>query len=223
LSRDCPLGPDKCRFIHDDRSDLPVGDMSGYMPPKYRIPSVTCPFWLRKSHGCTRPDDKCDFAHKNTGWLPSSTMNAQPIPCDPKEIPLREQLVVQLLEDNEKAPKDAQTSSRPPLANTGGPPSGPKHTKVVDKTCWHWANAKCYQADHLCKFKHYYTGEVAKHWKTCKFWAQGRCKKTAEQCQYLHGEPRQSDVNHGTSRGPIEGFRANAAQMRWSRTQNMRP
>jgi chromo domain-containing protein 1 len=223
LSRDCPVGPDRCRFIHDDRSNLPVGDIGGYLPPKYRVPPVTCPFWLRKPHGCTKPDNECDFAHKNTGWIPSNTMNAQPIPCDPKEIPHREQIVSKILENNEMASKNAQTSIRAPLTNNGGPPGGRKHIKPTDKTCWYWANKECDKGD-KCKFKHYHTGEVAKVSRTtCKFWEQGYCNKTAEQCQYLHGEPQQSGVNHGTSHSPTEDFQADIAQMRRSPTRKMGP
>lgn len=212
LSRDCPFGPEKCRFIHDDDSSLPVGDMNGYVPPKYRTPPITCPFWLRERFGCRKPDDQCGFAHRNTGWIPSTTKNAQPLPCNPDEKPLREQLVSRILTDNNTAPTSEQTSSRYPYANNAGAPGKPEYTKRVGKTCWYWANITCEKPDELCKFKHYHTGEIAQL-PNCKFWEKGRCAFTAEQCKYSHGEPKPSGVSQSTSRSPGENSLANAVQM----------
>ncbi|KAF3041507.1 hypothetical protein E8E12_003248 [Didymella heteroderae] len=39
------------------------------MTPKDADLPVTCPYWLRAETGCTRPDEECRFAHRNTGWI----------------------------------------------------------------------------------------------------------------------------------------------------------
>jgi chromo domain-containing protein 1 len=182
LSRNCPHGMQKCRFLHRDQDEngrnLPVGQIDGIVPAKYRRPPITCLYWLQNENGCNRQASDCDWAHYNTGWIPTSTHDSTPFKIDSAALPVSEQKANHLLTTR----------------NT----SQPKKLKPEELTCWYWAKGICKKLDTVCKFQHYDTGTLAK--PPCSKFAEGRCPFTANECEFLHSEKlikfMQADANY---------------------------
>ncbi|KAF2006186.1 hypothetical protein P154DRAFT_529874 [Amniculicola lignicola CBS 123094] len=63
----CQYPAQKCRFLH--RQTSKVSPMDGTVPGKYRNYPVTCYNWMMGANGCSKTDDDCLFAHRNTGLL----------------------------------------------------------------------------------------------------------------------------------------------------------
>ncbi|KAH8716840.1 hypothetical protein GQ44DRAFT_730366 [Phaeosphaeriaceae sp. PMI808] len=175
LSNNCPYGPQKCNFRHQNQDeqgrDLPVGDMSGILPPKYRKPPVTCYFWLTSPAGCHKPETLCLFAHRNTGYIPQKGgKGGETFAIDPNILPVREQAIVPFL-----PPKEPKGKSKP---------------KPSEFTCWYWNRGKCRLSSEHCIYQHKHTGIVAPEPgvinPTCLYWKNGHCQFTADQCKYKH-------------------------------------
>lgn len=83
LSNNCPYDRERCNFIHrhkdENGRDYPVGDPTGWLPPKYRIKPLTCLFWMKYPAGCKKPEAECNYAHRNTGWIPKSETNGEDV------------------------------------------------------------------------------------------------------------------------------------------------
>ncbi|CAO2648618.1 Nn.00g078850.m01.CDS01 [Neocucurbitaria sp. VM-36] len=179
LSNNCPLGPQKCQFMHRNQDengrDYPVGDLNGWLPPKYRKPPLTCPYWLTSKNGCKKPQEECNFAHKNTGWIPlSENRRDEPFAIDPNAIP-----------ESEK------TARRPLVLDANANVNDKKKMNPSDLTCWYWwSKDNCRNSADRCTFQHHYTGIVADpphRLLTCRFWADGdRCRSSAENCKFEH-------------------------------------
>ncbi|XPS67741.1 hypothetical protein M3J09_000040 [Ascochyta lentis] len=192
LSRNCPYGPQKCRFMHRDLDpkgqEYPLGDIGGRVPFKYRNPPITCPFWYQ-GH-CKRSPEQCIYAHEDTGW---AEINGEPIR-------------IHLLPEASIA-----TDAR----------NVPPHLlpfKLQDPpiTCTYWLRNPhgCIKSEEVCKYAHWNTGwappendlkgqpvqidpnlrPLGVHPKhadppvTCPFWLRGEkgCAKTDDECRYAH-------------------------------------
>ncbi|KAF2031615.1 hypothetical protein EK21DRAFT_62655 [Setomelanomma holmii] len=166
LSNNCPYKAEKCNFLHRNQDkhgrDLPVGDVSGWLPPKYRKPPLTCPYWLMEKFGCKKPDAECNYAHKNTGWMPKDPQNKDvPLQIDPNVIPVTEQLTSlahkapeRLSANKLSRPRDTDMYVLPKLRK-------PPRLKPSDLTCWYWTQGKCKNTADTCAFQHHDTGLVA--------------------------------------------------------------
>ncbi|KAF1935467.1 hypothetical protein EJ02DRAFT_389143 [Clathrospora elynae] len=191
LSSNCQLGAQKCRFMHRNQDpqgrNYPVGDVAGRVPGKYRKPPITCPYWLNSPQGCTRADEVCLFAHRNTGWILHPNKGAdQPSQIDPRRVPEKQRLM--------HNPLEPEISSEHPA-----------DLKPTDLTCWFWKEGKCQYTPSTCIFQHHHTGIIAGP-LTCRFWASGdRCHRSAQECKFQHyhsctiagqqnGEPRSTLV-----------------------------
>jgi chromo domain-containing protein 1 len=176
LSSNCSYGPQKCRFMHRHKDengyDYEVGNMNGYIPPKYRKPPLTCPYWLMNKVGCKKSDAECDFAHTNTGWIPPDGKHkTEPIHIDPNALPISDQTL--------------RSSSNSRI----GRPLKKRSLKPSDMTCWYWTEGKCHNAPKDCAFQHFDTGCVADpppSVLTCRFWLEGTCLFTADDCKFQH-------------------------------------
>jgi chromo domain-containing protein 1 len=191
LSNNCPYSAQICKFMHRNHDgngrSLKIGDESGFVPQKYRNPPVTCSFWLQKKTGCMKSDTDCDFAHYDTGLLPQSKGNAQPVRSDSNAQPASEQI-----------------ENRPPMTRNT---IRPKKNNNLDLTCKYWARGFCKKPDEVCEFKHYHTGVIANGSAKntiCMYFQSGHCRFTGSECKFLHlGEginPAHADTNnYGTS------------------------
>jgi chromo domain-containing protein 1 len=176
LSNNCFFGPQVCKFMHRHKDehgqDLPIGDISGYVPPKYRKPPLTCAFWLSSHIGCKKPDAECEYAHRNTGWMPKSKIHKdEPVSIDPNALPLSD-----------------QTTRGSAKSRTLGL-SEKRKTKPFELTCWYWTQNKCHKKPEHCMFQHFDTGTVADpppSALTCRFWSESTCALTADQCKFQH-------------------------------------
>jgi chromo domain-containing protein 1 len=177
LANNCRYGQIKCNFLHRNKDengkDIPVGDMSGVMPPKFRKPALTCLYWLNNEKGCRKPDVECIYAHKNTGWVPKDMNNNQPVQIDPSALPV-----------SALSTKTPRTSALMPQIQAGTP-QDKRRMRPSELTCWFWTQGRCHNMPETCTFKHYDTGVIAEP-PPCRFWLQGICKKSAEQCIYPH-------------------------------------
>ncbi|KAF1829423.1 hypothetical protein BDW02DRAFT_561180 [Decorospora gaudefroyi] len=176
LSNNCEFGAQTCRFMHRNKDphgrDYPIGDMDGFVPPKYRKPPVTCPFWLNSKAGCRKPDKQCQFAHRNTGWIPHhDSGNSQLIRVDPNQLP--------------ESAKPTVTPKRR-LSQPGS------NLRPQELTCWYWSKGKCRNAPKDCSFQHFDTGVVADpppSALTCREWATGNCtyeERYGRKCRKPH-------------------------------------
>ncbi|KAF2826247.1 hypothetical protein CC86DRAFT_350806 [Ophiobolus disseminans] len=179
LSHNCPYGPAKCNFMHRDKDengeDLPIGDITGSLPPKYRRVPLTCLFWLNSKHGCKKSEKECLYAHKNTGWMPKDGNDNQPFQIDPNALPVSELPVKSLL--------TGQGSASHPTRQEK------KWMKPHEITCWYWKKGTCQHTPGTCKFKHHDTGIIADpppSGLTCRNWLRRNCRHTAEQCKFQH-------------------------------------
>jgi len=170
----CPYGPVKCNFMHRNKDengkDLPVGDMSGALPPKFRRPPLTCLYWLNNERGCKKPDDVCIYAHKNTGWVPKDMNDNQAVKIDPTALPV------------------SALATKAGVGRIIGPQEKRK-MRPSELTCWYWTQNKCKNSAEKCTFQHYDTGVVADappSALTCRFWIENRCRQTAEECKFQH-------------------------------------
>ncbi|UPX18183.1 uncharacterized protein EKO05_0008489 [Ascochyta rabiei] len=128
-------------------------------PPKYADPPVTCPFWLRAEQGCTKPDDECRYAHRNTGWAPPGLSALQAERIDGNALPCSQRS------------KFGQTATGPtlPHTNSDGPKRAPESQKSplysqpgskVAITCPSWLRDTdgCPKSKNDCEFQHRNTG-----------------------------------------------------------------
>jgi len=177
MSSNCPYSAEKCLFMHRHKDqhgrDLPISESFGYVPPKYRKPPLTCPFWLHVPSGCKKPDADCKYAHRNTGWAPKDQNHKdEAVQIDPTQLPATELLV-------------RQPSSSAIIGSMEK-----RKMKPHELTCWYWTQGNCVNSPETCSFQHHDTGVIAdpppKAPTPCRFWLQGRCFKTAEQCKYQH-------------------------------------
>jgi chromo domain-containing protein 1 len=176
LTNNCFYGEKVCKFLHRNKDehgrDLPVGDISRSVPPKYRKPPLTCAFWLHSHTGCKKPDAECEYAHRNTGWVPKSKLNKdEPVSIDPNALPVSEQTIC----------GSAKTQSLGP--------SEQRNMRPSELTCWYWVQNKCRNTSERCIFQHYDTGIVADpppRAQTCRFWLEGTCISTADECKFQH-------------------------------------
>lgn len=87
----CQYTAEKCNFLHRNQDnegrDLSVGDVLGILPHKCRHPPITCPFWFQDPPNCTKSDKECDYAHRNTGWLPNPQNPGENRPISKDELP----------------------------------------------------------------------------------------------------------------------------------------
>lgn len=144
LSSNCLHGAQKCHFMHRNKDDLgrdyPVGDINGFIPHKYRKPPLTCPYWLTSKTGCKKSVEACNYAHRNTGWIPLSEIRRdEPFAIDPNAIP----------ETEKNLRHESEYSRRK------------ERMRPSDLTCWFWANSQCRKGADRCTFQHYNTGVVA--------------------------------------------------------------
>ncbi|KAH7089551.1 hypothetical protein FB567DRAFT_466673 [Paraphoma chrysanthemicola] len=154
LSNNCPYGPAKCNYLHRNQDkfgrDLPIGEINGSLPPKYRKPPLTCLYWLTDKAGCRNTDAECAYAHKNTGWIPKNFINREePFKIDATVIPISEQ----------SASKGSVTSLDPTVLKSLMPRDLPKNGNPP-LTCPYWLlNPNgCNKADEVCKYAHKNTG-----------------------------------------------------------------
>ena len=63
---------------------------------RLRSEEITCRFWLRNANGCSKSEQACKFAHRNTGWLttwlPEARVTGKPERIDLNEGPLSRKL-----------------------------------------------------------------------------------------------------------------------------------
>lgn len=148
LSNNCPYGTQKCHFMHRNQDangrDYPLGDMHGWIPPKYRKPPLMCIYWLTRRNGCRKPDAECNYAHTNTGWIPNPHTHDEPFKINSEQIP----------------------EAANPLTRSSHPVDSKKHqrsTRRSDLTCWFWAQNQCRKAPEDCAFQHRDTGVLAEY------------------------------------------------------------
>ncbi|KAL6705365.1 hypothetical protein ACN47E_007014 [Coniothyrium glycines] len=217
LSNNCEYGPQRCRMMHRDRDangrSYPLGDVHGYIPPKYRKPPITCPYWLEDKNGCSKTASECNFAHKNTGLKPHpETWRDAPIPIDPNQAPISESTVGRPTAGQPKqttcafwqrghcrfdadscayAHWDTGVTAPDPAKEHTKSSAAQEHTnkeRVAGQqyTCWYWKKrGDCRFGSGTCGYEHWDTGVMAPQ-KTCFYWSQSRCNKTANQCKFLH-------------------------------------
>jgi chromo domain-containing protein 1 len=176
LSNNCQYGERRCHFMHRSKDalgrDLPLGDLSGYIPPKYRKPPITCPYWLENKQGCMKTPSECDYAHRNTGVKPHpETWRNAPIPIDINQKPASESAV--------------------PVRKQLKPVNEQGIVPTVKFTCWFWAKKTCRNTPEQCPFEHWHTGVLAPSpntnaAKTCWFWTVGKCNKPPGECSFMH-------------------------------------
>ncbi|KAH7392816.1 hypothetical protein BKA66DRAFT_456953 [Pyrenochaeta sp. MPI-SDFR-AT-0127] len=147
LGNNCPNGPQKCHFMHRnqdaDGRNYPVGETSGWLPPKYRKPPIMCLYWFTSKAGCRKTDSDCPYAHRNTGLVPVSIKAPYELrKINPEDRPVFE--------------KYPYHSSQPGLS--GGDQT---KTRPTDMTCWYWATSICRKAPEDCVFQHHDTGVIA--------------------------------------------------------------
>jgi chromo domain-containing protein 1 len=152
LSSNCPYGRQACKFMHRDQDengrDLPIGDINGVVPPKYRRPPLTCIFWLDNPAGCHKSAEKCDYAHSNTGWRPKDTAHKdEVIQIDPNILPCSESSI-----------PSKYAHGHVPLKHVDG--YVPPKDRVPPLTCIFWLDlpAGCTKQDAECEYAHRNTG-----------------------------------------------------------------
>lgn len=163
---------------------------------------LTCPSWLRDPQGCSRSDEACNYAHRNTGWAtPKDRPFDPPVPLDPNQIPRshRDSLVDRLKPKHQNPP--------------------------VTCSAWFRSEKGCGKSDEACQYAHKNTGWILqdetsdgpavaidradqprhardahrladKHVApkfgnppvTCFFWLKGSsgCAKSAANCRFAH-------------------------------------
>ncbi|KAH3915015.1 hypothetical protein HBH56_083340 [Parastagonospora nodorum] len=229
LSSNCPYTARICKYLHRNKDgngrDIEVANIDGKLPPKMRIPPVTCFYWMTGPRGCRKTDAECKYAHYNTGWLPIENDTA-PIRIDPDEKPLSEQRQEIARPSAGRIPSTNRNTGPIPTGPKEGLPSGQRPVAGwnVKKTCWYWANGGCEKSDELCSFHHYDTGVVAdlgrrressKSSSPCYYFLRGLCKFSAEQCRFLHTDPNHpnTDLNAiaTTTQEPRQHFTAGHA------------
>lgn len=178
MSSSCQYTDEKCRFLHRHKDehgrDIPIAKETDFVPPKYRKPPLTCPFWLYTPQGCRKQDDACIYAHRNTGWAPKDKDHLQEaFQIDPTLLPA------------------SQSATRGTSHAGTFNSSDKKRLRSSQLTCWYWTKGKCRHAAEGCTFQHYYTGIVADPppryaGVTCKFYLEGHCSKSAYQCEFEH-------------------------------------
>jgi hypothetical protein len=97
---------------------------------------LTCPAWLGEPRGCPKPEDACDYSHRNTGWAnPKDRPFGPAISLAPNQIPRFQR---DLFNVDPSAPKN------------GNPPI----------TCFFWLKGSkgCDLSAANCKFAHRNTG-----------------------------------------------------------------
>lgn len=152
LSKNCKYGPQRCKFMHRDQdqygNDYKISDAFGRVQPKYRDPPLTCDFWFTSPHGCTKSQEKCEYAHWNTGFKPKDALYRD-----------------QIIKINPSLPPAFQENPLPPafMEAPSVTESRPFHSKVPAEavTCYFWATSTCHNEDNQCKYQHRHTGVVA--------------------------------------------------------------
>ncbi|KAJ4992798.1 hypothetical protein SVAN01_01844 [Stagonosporopsis vannaccii] len=130
--------------------------------PKYASPPVTCPHWLNAERGCTRADDECRYAHRNTGWAPPGLSHDRALPIDPQKLPYSERL-----QNGEKIRPAVQhdRAGKPPdsgcVQKLESDRADPKNRKPPI-TCFFWLNGPsgCVKLAANCRFAHKNTGWI---------------------------------------------------------------
>lgn len=163
LSNNCPYGPVKCNFLHRNQDkhgrDLPVGDVSGRLPPKYRKPPLTCPFWLTDKFGCRKSDAECAYAHRNTGWIPKDANNKDvPFQIDVNVVPVTEQSAKR----DQVEPPDRTTQNTLTLRDTSAYVLPKYRDPALTCPYWLYSPKGCTKADTDCKYAHRNTGWAPK-------------------------------------------------------------
>ncbi|KAF1918091.1 hypothetical protein BDU57DRAFT_514657 [Ampelomyces quisqualis] len=182
LSNNCQYSAEMCPFLHRHKDaegrPLTIANSNGKIPQKYRKPPLTCPFWLQGATGCRKSDDVCDFAHKNTGFLPGNSFGAPLVTVDINLTPISEQQV--------DRPPDKRKDIRP------------ESIKSPEMTCWYYANLRCKLPATSCKYKHYHTGVIAPA-PICHHFLNGDCHFTSGRCQYQHVLPDEPQLKRRPS------------------------
>ncbi|KAJ8108281.1 hypothetical protein OPT61_g8279 [Boeremia exigua] len=153
--RGCALPEDDCKYAHwntgwahpefdikapPERIDPNIKPRG--VPPKYANTPVTCPFWLRSEKSCTKTDDDCRYAHRNTGWAPSGLSLGDALPIDPQQLPRSQSLM--------NVP--STTKPAPP------PESNPQSDILLTCPSWLRDAGGCPIPEHLCSHAHMNTG-----------------------------------------------------------------
>lgn len=186
----CFKSPDQCNYAHWNTGWVPPeSDYRGQavridsnlephgMLPKYADPPVTCPFWLRCERRCTRTDDDCIYAHKNTGWAPPGLSSGKPVPIDIREKPRchGSEVAVELSGLPTLSDGDEEASQVSGQKRSSGPPNqdnlvsaGPSIDLTLSKnldpplTCYFWlyGSRSCRTSPEECGFAHRNTGWI---------------------------------------------------------------
>lgn len=231
LGNNCLYDGVKCRFMHEnndeDGNPYSLGDLNGYIPPKYGRPPLTCLYWLRL--GCQKTAQECKFAHENTGWIPSETGDNIPCRIDPDRKPNWESISKVTPSGPAVKALPSAPSTRTQGASMPTTPNEPVPTRSIESTsevltytCWYWKNyGRCKKTAEECSFKHYDTGVVAERFGprnlTCWFWRNsGSCSK-GKSCRYQHydtgfySNPPRGQTLKSASRGNHDAMGANGS------------
>lgn len=167
----CDRSADDCKFAHENTGLLgnkhgaPQETIDRNEKPKSSRPvpvrsasstktSVTCWFWFKLPKGCSKPADKCQFAHKNTGLLGNT--DGRPFePINPLERPF-------------SMTNDRQTHDSVHPPRTGSAPLAPashhtpkRNLKPSEITCFFWSEGRCKNSAETCPYRHEWGATIA--------------------------------------------------------------
>lgn len=134
-------------------------------PPNFARPPVTCPFWLRSEHGCTKSEEQCKYAHRNTGWAPPGLSSNQAVPINPLQQPRKKlhdnvpDVADSILSRLNVSDQGLGTAQLGTTRSFGSQYLEPKNASPPI-TCSFWLEGSrgCDKSDEACKFAHYNTG-----------------------------------------------------------------
>ncbi|KAJ4289546.1 hypothetical protein N0V90_010875 [Kalmusia sp. IMI 367209] len=156
----CDKSPDDCDYAHEntgsllvpiertnwkveriDPNERPRVDIEeGMVATGKRHPDTTCWYWLKSPKGCTKSDEECDYAHRNTGKLANSEGRTF------ESIDITEEPIVDLV------PRRAS------LLHTNVSKKPPR--RWHEMTCFFWNEGSCRLSEDACRSLHRYTGVV---------------------------------------------------------------
>ncbi|ORY18027.1 hypothetical protein BCR34DRAFT_380955 [Clohesyomyces aquaticus] len=182
----CQYSAERCRFLHRDTDEVSPWD--GSIPPKYRMPPVTCWWWMRDPKGCTNSEKKCQFTHYNTGLL--GNLEGRPATLIEKsEQPEYMKRLVQLHSAVENHP-EKQT-----LMQQGRPKENSYET--------HNPTQQIDSRMHESRYQNMAQSPIGDSRPTCTFWRKGYCK-FKDRCNFAHYETGHPGNRTGKSYPPRE-------------------